>query len=133
MEPLHASLGGSLFLRSVQPADEGVYMCVANSSAGTVSQEVTVRVVPELSAHIVPASLHVDSGSPAEFLCVTTAEHVSSPRDSPSSLTLIVAQIFSALYGTKWTITTFTNYKSECLHFVTKAAWHVFVKFTTFF
>jgi len=87
MEPLHTSLGGSLFLRSVQPADAGVYMCVANSSAGTVSQDVTVRVVPELSAHIVPASLHVDSGSPAEFLCVTTATHVSSPRDSRFSLT----------------------------------------------
>jgi hypothetical protein len=79
VEPLHTSLGGSLFLRSVQPADAGVYLCVANSSAGTVSQEVTVRVVPQLSAHLVPASLQVDSGSPAEFLCVTTATHVSSP------------------------------------------------------
>jgi len=76
-----------LFLRSVQPADAGVYVCVANSSAGTVSQEVTVRVVPELNAHVVPANLHVDSGSPAEFLCVTTATHVSSPRDSRFSLT----------------------------------------------
>ncbi|PSN46444.1 Down syndrome cell adhesion molecule-like protein Dscam2 [Blattella germanica] len=54
-----ALLGGSLLLRSVQPEDTGVYMCIANSTAGSVSQEVRVRVFPELNAHIVPASLQI--------------------------------------------------------------------------
>jgi hypothetical protein len=62
----------------VQPTDAGVYMCVANSTVGSVSQEVRVRVLPELGAHIVPASLQVDSGARAEFSCVTAAGHVST-------------------------------------------------------
>ncbi|XP_069693342.1 cell adhesion molecule Dscam2-like [Periplaneta americana] len=87
-EALHASLGerrallgGSLLLRSAQPEDAGVYTCVANSTAGAVSQEVRVRVLPELGAHIVPASLQVDAGAGAEFLCVTAATHVVWLKD----------------------------------------------------
>jgi hypothetical protein len=53
-------------------------MCVANSSVGSVSQEVRVRVLPELGAHIVPASMQVDAGARAEFSCVTAAGHVST-------------------------------------------------------
>jgi hypothetical protein len=53
-------------------------MCVANSSVGSVSQEVRVRILPELGAHIVPASMQVDAGARAEFSCVTAAGHVST-------------------------------------------------------
>jgi hypothetical protein len=82
-----------LSLRSVQPTDAGVYMCVANSSVGSASQEVRVRVLPELGAHIVPASMQVDAGARAEFSCVTAAGHVSTELS-------VAALNFHAFYGT---------------------------------
>ncbi|XP_021928600.1 Down syndrome cell adhesion molecule-like protein Dscam2 isoform X2 [Zootermopsis nevadensis] len=65
----------------VQPTDAGVYICLANSTAGAVRQEVRVRVLPEVSAHIVPVSLRVDSGARAEFLCVTAGTHIIWLKD----------------------------------------------------
>lgn len=94
-ESLQANLGGSLLLRSVQSTDAGVYICLANSTAGAVRQEVRVRVLPEVSAHIVPVSLRVDSGARAEFLCVTAGTHVSCPAYSILRLSMTAAQSLS--------------------------------------
>ncbi|XP_068082078.1 cell adhesion molecule Dscam1 [Anabrus simplex] len=74
-------LGGTLFLRGVQPEDAGIYVCSANSTSGSVSTEVQLRVLPDVTAHIVPASLRVDSGSTAVFLCVTQAQQITWLKD----------------------------------------------------
>lgn len=69
-------VGGSLILRGVEPHDSGVYVCVANSTVGSVSMEVELRIRRPLTAHIVPPSLQVDSGQVAEFSCVTSHDEV---------------------------------------------------------
>jgi hypothetical protein len=75
LEPMGASgerrrvLGGSLLIRSVQPSDAGFYVCSANNTAGSASLEVQLRVLAQLSVHILPAALLIDAGQPAELVC----------------------------------------------------------------
>lgn len=71
------TIGGSLILRGAQPHDSGIYVCVANSTAGSATMEIELRIRRPLTAHIVPPSLQVDSGVTAEFTCVTFHDQVS--------------------------------------------------------
>ncbi|XP_023961842.2 hemicentin-2 isoform X1 [Chrysemys picta bellii] len=71
--------GTRLYLESVQPADSGVYSCVAGNKAGEVSKHFHLSVVepPRIEDLAQPMEVAAAIGAPLELLC--TAAGVPAP------------------------------------------------------